>query len=268
MKSFAKNLASLMPSGITLPPVLIETFDWMQNQGWHGIHEGGAAEDHWLAFYPTIFLTHPVASYVMFGGTTLPYTDHWSTPDPAVDARIFQIAETSGDGGRVAIWLDEAGKQQFVHIGHDRLGIITDDPLVLLQFLAMGYPEPGALNDTSLTPVQATLDYHGAGSLADFAEDEQPVVPTALQGFLKERFGLDMPATARELGIKDFPEYHDTDTNDAYANWIASVTPEPTEAELAYEMELMRTIEALDLEDDDDTDTIMGKIGSLFQGKD
>jgi len=266
VKVFAQNLAKLMPAGITLPPELIQTFDWMEDQGWLHIREGAAPEDHWLAFYPADYIGHPMASHVTFGGTALPFTDHWSTPEPSIDARIAEIGETSGDGGRVAIWLDDAGKQQFVHIGHDTLGIITDDPLVLLQFLAMGYPEPGALEDTTLTPLQATLEFHGASSSAELAEDDLPVVPTALQAFLKSHFALDMPDTAHDLGIRNFPEYH-SDTTDPFALWIAATTPEPTEADLAYELELMRTVESLNLDDADSSDVIMEKIGSLFSSK-
>lgn len=266
MKTFAQNLTALLPAGITLAPELIETFDWMEGQGWHHIRDGGAPEDHWLSFYPAEFLGHPVASHVTFGGTALPHTGHWSAPDAKVDARIAEIGETSGDGGRVAIWLDDTGKQQFVHIGHDSIGIITDDPLVLLQFLAMGYPEPGYLPQTNVTPIQATLAYHGITRLDEFAPDEQPIVPIALQGFLKQRFDLEMPATARDLGVMDFPEYDDTQTSDPFARWLTSVTPEPSEADLAYELELMRTVESLDLKDDDNSDTILG--GSLFNSKD
>lgn len=268
MKTFAQNLTALMPAGITIPPELIETFDWMEDQGWNHIRNDGAPKDHWLSFYPEKFLGHPTVSHVTFGGTALPYTGHWSTPDTKVDARIAEIGETSGDGGRVAIWLDEAGKQQFVHIGHDSIGIITDDPLVLLQFLAMGYPEPGYLPKTNITPTQATLDYHGVTNLSEFAPDEQPIVPTALQGFLKQRFDLDMPATARDLGVTDFSEYDDSQTSDPFARWLNSVMLGPSEADLAYELELMRTIESLDLKDDDSSDAILGKIGSLFNSKD
>lgn len=267
MKTFAKNLTALLPAGIALAPELVETFDWLEDKGWLHIRKGGAPEDHWLSLYPAQFVNHPRASFVTFGGTALPYTDHWSTPDVSVDNRIAEIAATSGDGGRVAIWLDDTGKQQFVHIGHDSLGVITDDPLVLLQFLAMGYPEPGALERTDITPLQATLDYHGVAEITDLAPDEQPAFPTALQGFLKQRFDLDIPNTARDLGITDFPEYNDTETKDPFAKWTSSTAPEPTEEELAYELELMRTIESLDLSDNDSSETIMDKIGSLFRTK-
>lgn len=268
MKTFARNLASLMPTGITLPPELIEAFDWLEDQGWHHIRGTGAPDEHWLSIYPAEELNALGASHVSFGGSTLPYTGHWSTPNPAIDARIAEMAVSSGDGGRVAIWLDEAGKQLFVHIGHDSLGVISDDPVVVLRFLAMGYPEPGALERTDITPLQATLDYHGVAQLSDLAPDEQPVMPTAFQDFLTQRFGASGARTARDLGIADFTPYHDETGTDPFARWIAAHTPEPTEAELAYELELMRTVDALDIKDTDSTETIMEKIGSLFKSKD
>ncbi|MEQ6202813.1 hypothetical protein ABMC88_07135 [Sulfitobacter sp. HNIBRBA2951] len=268
MKTFARSLSQLMPDWVVLPPELIETFDWMEDQGWLVTRGTATPDAHSLRIYPAQHHHHPVASHLAFGGTTLPYTEHWATPDPAIDNRIAEIAEISGDGGRAAIWLDDDGKQWFVHLGHDSVGVITDDPLVLLQFFAMGYPEPGYLPQTDVTPVQAFLDYHGVETLADFGPDEQPLLPTEFQEFLKERFALTLPATAADLGIAAFPEYADTSTKDPFAQWINSVTPEPSEADLAYELELMRTVESLDIQDDDSTDAIMSKIGSLFKSKD
>lgn len=257
-----------MPDWVVLAPELIETFDWLEQQGWLKIRGTGQPEEYRLTIYPPDYAYYPVSSYMAFGGSVLPYTGHWSTPDPQINSHIAEIAETSGDGGRVAIWRDAAGKQQFVHIGHDTIGTITDDPLILLQFLAMGYPAAGSLERTDLTPIQAFLEYHGVATLSDFGPDEQPVLPIAFQEFLKKQFNLDMPATARDIGIQDFAAYGDTDSTDPFVQWNIEIQPEPTEAELAYELELMRTIDSLNLKDDDDPDTIMEKIGTLFQSKD
>jgi len=268
MKTFAQNLMKLAPDWVTLPLELIETFDWLEDQGWLNIRGTALPEEHTLMIYPPEQQNQPFASHMAFGGTSLPYTGHWSTPDPAIDNRITEIGETAGDGGRVAIWLDNEGKQQFVHIGHDTIGTITDDPRVLLQFLAMGYLEAGGLEQTNVTPIEAFLEYHGVETLSDLGPDEQPVPPIAFQGFLKQRFDLDMPRTARDIGINDFATYHADHSTDPFVQWIIEIQPEPTEAELAYELELMRTVESLNLQDDDDTDTIMQKIGSLFKSKD
>ena len=268
MKVFTQNLMKLAPEWAALPSELIQTFDWMEDQGWLHMREGGQPEDHWLSIYPDQFLNHPSASNVTFGGTSLTLTGHWETPDPALDNRLFEIGETSGDGGRLAIWRDDTGTQQFVHLGHDNAGIITDDPLVVLQFLAIGYPEPEILEQTDMTPQQAFFDYHGIYDMNKFSPEDRPVYPLAFQGFLKQRFGLGMPASARAIGIADFAPYHDSEAADPFARWIAEITPPPSEAELAYEMELMRTVESLNIKDDDETETIMSKIGTLFQAKD
>lgn len=266
MKTFAKNLMTLMPNGFTMPPELIETFDWLEDNAELIVHRTGQPQDHALSLYTEEYKFHPAKSHFGFVGTVLTYTGHWETPDPAIDARLFEFGETSGDGGRLAIWRDESGKQQFVNIGHDTLGVITDDPLVLLQFIAMGYPEPGYLPETDQTPLACFLGDPGVDSIDDLPIKERPVFPTAFQQFLKDRFDLDIPATARDLGITNFPGYHD-DTTDPFANWIAAITPQPTEADLAYELELMRTVDALDIKDTDSSETIMGKIGSLFKSK-
>lgn len=267
MKTFATNLSTLLPEGIILPSELIQTFDWIEDQGWMTVHRSGAPEDHALMIYPKTLQSHPAKSHFGFVGTTLGYSAHWSAPDPVVDNRIAEIGETSGDGGRLAIWRDEAGKQQFVHIGHETLGVITDDLLVLLQFLAMGYPEPGYLPATDWTPIACFLANQGVEQLDDLPSEDHPILPTDFQAFLKQQFALDIPATARDLGIMPFPEYHDADTMDPFARWIAASTPAPSEADLAYELELMRRVESLGLTDDDSSDTIMGKIGSLFNLK-
>jgi hypothetical protein len=145
MKVFTQNLMKLAPEWAALPSELAQTFDWMEDQGWLHIRDGGQPEDHWLSIYPDQYLNHPSASSVTFGGTSLTFTGHWETPKPALNNRLFEIGETSEDGCRLAIWRDDTGTQQFVHLSHDNAGIITDDPLAVLQFLAMGYPEPGIL---------------------------------------------------------------------------------------------------------------------------
>ena len=268
MKTFAQNLMKLAPEWAALAPELIETFDWLEDQGWLTIRGEGAPHEHTLLIYPEEQSHHYGACSIAFGGTDHKYTAHWSTPDTDVDNRIFEIAMTAADGGRAALWLDEDGKQQFVQLGHDNAGLITDDPLVFLQYLAMGYIEPGALERTDMTPLQVFYEYQGVDDLSEVEEDERPLLPTALQAFLKERFNLDMPATAQDIGITPFPEYHEPDTTDPFALWLNAVTPPPTEEELEYMQELMRTVESLDLKDDDSSQTLMQKIGSLFKSKD
>ena len=103
MKTFAQNLMKLAPDWATLPPELVDTFDWLEDQGWLGIRDPGQPEDHWLSIYPSEQRDHLGASFVTFGGSDLQYTGHWSAPNADVDNRIFEIATTTGDGGRAVI---------------------------------------------------------------------------------------------------------------------------------------------------------------------
>lgn len=269
---FVQNLTTLMPPEMTLAPELVQTFDWLENQGWMTIREEGMPEDHLLWIYPPDMAQEQNASMVTFGTATLSYTSHWSAPDPSVDARIFEIAGTSGDGGRAAIWLDDAGKQWFVHLGHDVIGVISDDPVVLLQWLAMGYGEPGAMEATDLTPTQLAMNFEGAESEAELAEyGALPLMPQAFQSYLEQTFGRPLPATARDLGIADFTYYDDPDSSDPFVRWLASVTPPPTEEELAYIAELEKVAAEmnfddleLDLDDDPEPKGFLGKLKGLF----
>ena len=155
-----------------------------------------------------------------------------------------------------------------MHLGHDTTGIIPNDPRAFLQFLAMGYPEPGSLRQTDITPLQAFFDYHGVYDMDEVAKDERPVPPNAFQTFLKDRFDLDMPATAHAIGVADFAYYQDPDTTDPFNRWLTSVTPPPTQEELDYIDNLMRTVEELDLKETGRSETLMQKIGRLFKSKD
>jgi hypothetical protein len=247
--TFTENLTALMPEGVTLAPELVTTFNWMEEQGWHHTRGEGAPEEHYLSIYPAEVFNEPNASIVVFGGTTLAYTGHWSTPDPAVDARIAEIAGTSGDGGRAAIWLDGAGKQWFVHLGHDTLGVISDDPVVLLQWLSMGYGEPGSLEATDITPEQQMLEFNGYDDISEVFDDERIIVPTEFQAFLKAEFGVTPPATARDLGIADFAVYGDETSKDPFVQWMIKVTPPPTAEELAYIEELTKMAENMNFDD-------------------
>ena len=267
--TFVENLTQGMPAGITLPQELITTFDWMEAQGWLQSNAGDAPTDYYMPVYPPDQFLEPYASAVVFTGTDLPYTGHWSTPDPAIDARIFEIADVSGDGGRAAIWLDPDGKQQFVMIGHDTLGVLTDDPVKFLQLMAMGYLELSSVDDFSVTPLNHAVAYNGLENLAAFealSPDEPPMlVPTALQAFLQSEFGVTAPASAMELGIKTPAPYGEEDSEDAFVAWNTAVTPPPTPEELAYIEELAKIAENMTIEDLnlDDPDEPKGIIDTL-----
>ena len=134
-------------------------------------------------------------------------------PPPEVMARIVKFASAAGDGGCLSFWVDDNGQQRIVLFDHGMPFVLTDDPLVALQFLAMGYPEPAALNDATLSPAAYAL-----------AEGyDPPLLPTAFRTFLEDRFALSIPNSAADLGIT-IPS--DT-ASDPVRDWLSEVMPEP-----------------------------------------
>ena len=267
---FVQQMQHLMPEGVILAPELITAINWLDDQGWAQSYTNEDGTTHYMPIYPADTFERFDVSMVSFGATHLPYTGHWSTPQIDVDARVVEIAGTSGDGGRAAIWVDDAGDQWFVHLGHDYVGVIGRDPLVLLQFLAMGYKEPGAMGVTDITPLQQDLDFDGAETVADLDPETGPTrPPLAFQEFLNKEFGITLPATARDLGIADFVYYGDEKSDDPFVKWLIKVTPPPTEEELAHIQELAKMAEDMDLSefnlnDDEKPKGILGKLKGLF----
>lgn len=272
---FSQMILERLPKGMELPSELIETFDWLEDQGWRKAFsdsDEAEFENHFLSIYPLDEMDAPGTSFVTFNTTSLTYTQFWETPVPAVDTRIFEIARTSGDGGRAALWLDPDGKQWFVHLGHDELGIISDDATVFLTFLGMGYLEPGGFANTALSPMEHLLEYHGFETVEELEEEAReddmtspPVLPTAFQSFLQERFGVSFPERASDLGIGPFDEYGTENSSDAFVQWLNSVTPEPSEEELAYIKQLAEMAEKVVA--DLDKPSLTERIKSLFGKK-
>lgn len=238
---YSEQMADRLHPGMTLEAPLVEALNWLEAQGFRTFAPFAEKPNYgYLPLYPKGEVHVPGSTFVAFEWSKMGYTSYWDEPNPTHDARIFELVSTSGDGGRAGLWLDEDGKQWYVHIGHDVAGVITDDPLVFLQFLAMGYIEPGALEVTNITPIEQSYGNWGITTDAEFQAlrkeyaksgsdliPESPRPPVQFQEFLTERFGLTYPATARDLGIMDFPYYGDPDTKDPFNRWLAVIEPPP-----------------------------------------
>ncbi len=240
-RSYSNRLSKRLPDGMHLPSEIVLAFDWLEGQGWlQSFQDRKKPEkfkNQFLSIYPPNEMDLPGTTDVIFNSSHVKYTEFWSTPDPNIDARIFPLARTSADGGRAALWLAPDGRQWFVHLGHDELGIISDHPVTFLIFLAMGYMEPGGFADTTRTPLEVALDYYGKSHVDDLDPESDEVEPqpsAAFQKFLQDTFDIGpFPKRASDLGIEPFCEYDDATTNDPFAKWLNAVTPPPTAEELA-----------------------------------
>ncbi|MBT0957619.1 hypothetical protein IV417_09485 [Alphaproteobacteria bacterium KMM 3653] len=237
---YSEVIRTELPEGMTLPAEIAETMDWLEAQGYGDVVTAqglSGAAARFVSIYPPALRDAPGASYAFFNTSGLRYTQFWEVPDPALDARLYEIAAIAGDGGRAALWLDDAGKQWIVSIGHDEIGVISDDPKVFLAFLAIGYAEPAWLSEPDASPMEIFLEENGYATLeemeADYGEEvEAPIAPEAFRAFLEERFDITVPQTAAEIGLTGFASYGDLNSDDPFAAWVAQTTPPPTQAEL------------------------------------
>ncbi|MEX3017181.1 hypothetical protein [Gymnodinialimonas hymeniacidonis] len=189
--SFSDTFKAQLPNGMSLPDAFADTFDWLEAQGWAGqltYHpDPESFARNYLSIYPPKKMEHPNASFVLFSFEAGPPL---AQPPKDVKDRFVKLATIAGDGGILALWLDEKDAQHFVVFNHGIPHVLTQDPLVALQFLAIGYPEPAAANPNLTAEEQALQD-----------GGDPPLLPEAFRSFLEERFDVVIPARASDLGI-------------------------------------------------------------------
>lgn len=207
--SFAENVRAKMPEALVLPDAFAAVFDWAEANGQKGRFTHTDAGEY-LSIYPLEVMNEPGASYVIFHAEGPPLAE----PIPAeISARYVSIATAAGNGGKMGFWLGDAGVQQVVIFDHGWPYVLTSDPLVALQFLAMGYSEPAALKDPTMT----------AAAAAAYDDWDEPILPDGFHAFLKERFGVTPPTTAAALGIT-IPDYDDM--SDPMRQWLDKHMPQ------------------------------------------
>lgn len=206
--SFASDIRATLPSALHLPEPIAKAMDWLEEQGHGGIFTHGG--DPFLSLYPPEQRDAPGASFVLFHHEAGP---PFHDPPEVATARIASIAKIAGDGGTMALWADEQDTQHIVVFNHGIPFVLTSDPIIALQFLALGYSEPAAITDATLTPAQ-----HAAQDMA-----EEPLLPEAFRAFLTDTFGITLPTCAADLGIT-IPS--DT-APDPIRDWLDQIMPEP-----------------------------------------
>lgn len=204
--SYATDVARALAPALSLPAPFAAAFDWLEAQGWGGHfprRDGGDLGARYLSIYPPEARDRPGASHVLFAHEAGPPIH---APPPEARTRIASIARISGDGGTLALWRDDDGAQRIAVFDHGVPFVLTDDPLSALALLAMGYPEPAALGDASLTPVEVAAR-DGAPA---------PLPPEAFAAALADRFGLTLPDRAADLGLSVPP----LDAPDPLRAWL------------------------------------------------
>lgn len=205
--SFADHIRDRLPDGLTLPIAFGAVFDWAEQRGHLGAYPNG---DPYLSIYPTEQMNAAGASHVLFRFDTAPLPE----PIPqVVHDRYATVASIAGDGGVMGLWLDDSSKQQIVVFDHGSPFVLTDRPIVALQFLGLGYSEPAALSDFRATPQMA----------AERDMAEPPLLPTDYRTYLSETFKVTWPRNAADLGLK---RPSDDEMGDPARLWFAQNIPD------------------------------------------
>ena len=210
---FTQAVQASFPAGITLPPPLAEALDWLDEHG-HVLQTRTG---------PVATLLSPAEreGSVGAGGAAFHPVPgdfgHWwlASDDPRVTGRLAAFVATGADGSEAGIWVDDAGRQQFVHLGSGSgsiwSGVVTADPVDFLRLLAIGYDE------------LCWPEHHEVGPAQAYAAEDGPAggwaAPAAFRTWLTGRFGVTVPATAREV----VPVPDDRDGNradDPFGAWL------------------------------------------------
>jgi hypothetical protein len=211
MPHFAEIVRDSLPAGMALPQPLERLFDWLDAH--HCVR--GATRDHgpMAALEPTHTWNTSI-SLVSFQPVEHGHAATWlGVDDAAAASRLAPIVRTGCDGSYAALWRDDEDRVRFVHMGSGSgstwMGVIADDAVDFLRFLAVGYEEPAFSEYFGCTPIEATA-----------AEQYQP--PTAFRDWVETTFGVTVPPTAD--GLVPRPASMDDDaSDDPFWRWCRKV---------------------------------------------
>lgn len=229
---FSKQFQIEVPTAIVLPETLLQTLDWVESNA--VVQTFADGRQCALLYTPSEMegggkadLSSPI--FQVFEDF---YYDYADLSREAVKARLFLCVRTGGDGSHAGIWLDEAGVQKFVHIGSGSGsiwgGVITDNAIDFLRFLAIGYTEPAFSEYHDKNIEAAWFAYHGyeledKAALIKAGAYHPTVPPRAFQKFLTDTFNVKIPERASEI-IKHPVATYGNPQDDPFALWLKAIS--------------------------------------------
>lgn len=210
MTALLRELTAVLGPGMRVPPELARLYEWITGNGQTSVH--GGRTSGWLGGDGE---TAQVTG-IEFRAEGNQLLEHWFGVDDAkVLDRVCVFAATGGDGSMAALWIDDDGGQQIVHMGSGSgsttVCLLGRTPLEFLRLLAIGYDELCWSSQWGRPPVD------------EESEDEEPAdTDSAYRRWLVGEFGVTIPAVATELATR--VEMGDSDPSDPFARWVETVT--------------------------------------------
>jgi hypothetical protein len=223
MAHFVDAMLNSFPDVITIPEPLVQYFEWIEANGLDRNFDGDGYKHA---------LVDPVAgeSCIYITPVDPDHARHWlNQTDVRVHQRLAPFCRTGGDGSYAALWLDDAGETQIVHLGSGSgsilTGIMVAKPVDFLRLLAIGYEELCWGESHALTPEAVFLAEHP--DIDDYDEEEledlrRPAEHAALKHWVRTTFAVDIPDTASAI-MPELPSMDADHSDDAFWRWTKSV---------------------------------------------
>ena len=148
-----QQLENALPKGMQIPEELRQLYQWIENNGYYSENEG----IRYGYLYPQDKLRESWKEEEREGGTDIAFSvlknidreevleNYYKKHKDEVRRRLLVFAQSGADGSECALWLDDEGHTQIVHIGSGSGSMMTcilvKNALDFLRLLAIGYDE-------------------------------------------------------------------------------------------------------------------------------
>ena len=159
-----QQLENALPEGMQIPEELRQLYQWIEDNGYYSENEG----IRYGYLYPQDKLRESWKEEEREGGTDIAFSvlknidreevleNYYKKHKDEVRRRLLVFAQSGADGSECALWLDDEGHTQIVHIGSGSGSIMTcilvKNALDFLRLLAIGYDEICWDEDYPLSP--------------------------------------------------------------------------------------------------------------------
>ena len=148
-----QQLENALPKGMQIPEELRQLYQWIEDNGYYSENEG----IRYGYLYPQDKLRESWKEEEREGGTDIAFSvlknidreevleNYYKKHKDEVRRRLLVFAQSGADGSECALWLDDEGHTQIVHIGSGSGSMMTcilvKNALDFLRLLAIGYDE-------------------------------------------------------------------------------------------------------------------------------
>ena len=216
-----QQLENALPEGMQIPEELRQLYQWIENNGYYSENEG----IRYGYLYPQDKLRESWKEEEREGGTDIAFSvlknidreevleNYYKKHKDEVRRRLLVFAQSGADGSECALWLDDEGHTQIVHIGSGSGSMMTcilvKNALDFLRLLAIGYDEICWDEDYPLPP--------------NSNKDNTFVYPnTQYQEWVQNTFHTTIPKIGLEVATPH--NMNDEPITDPFLKWFLEVT--------------------------------------------